>query len=160
MSKVHFVDTSVLTELLNVPGFNERNKEINAEYLQLSKNGDVFVLPVAVLVETGNHIAHISDGRIRYQIAGIFASLVKKALDGKSSWNVEPEIRPDVLQTILDQIPMQAQQGTGFGDVSIIEQFNDYQKNRQPIGEMRIWALDKHLSGYSYTGGLARRKDK
>lgn len=160
MSKVHFVDTSVLTELLNVPGLNERHEEINSEYLQLSKNGDIFVLPVAVLVETGNHIAHISDGRMRYQIADVFASLVKGALDGKNSWNVVPEIPPDVLQTILDQIPAQAQREAGFGDVSIIEQFNDYWKNRQPIGEMRIWALDKHLLGYSHTGGLSRRKNR
>ncbi len=160
MSKVHFIDTSVLTELLNIPGFNERHEEINAEYLQLDKAGDTFVLSMAVLVETGNHIAHVPDGNMRRQIASMLASLVKDALDGKSRWNVMPEISPKVLKAILDQLPMQAQQGTGFGDVSIIEQFNDYWENKQPIGEMRIWALDNHLLGYSKTGGLSRRKNK
>ncbi len=160
MSKIHFVDTSVLTELLNIPGFNKRHKQIIAEYLQLEGNGDIFVLPVAVLVETGNHIAHVSDGNMRYQIAGKLASLVKGAMDGKNSWNIAPEIPPDVLEAILAQLPAQTQQGRGFGDVSIIEQFNDYWKNKQPIGEMRIWSLDTHLSGYSQTGGLSRRKNK
>lgn len=160
MSKVHFVDTSVLTELLNVPGLNKRHEEINAEYLRLDRAGDIFVLPVAVLVETGNHIAHVSDGNMRRQIAGMLASLVKGAMEGSSSWNVRPEIQPDVLKAILEQLPSQAQQERGFGDVSIIEQFNDYWEHKQPIGEMRIWSLDTHLQGFSKTGGLSRRKNK
>ena len=60
----------------------------------------------------------------------------------------------------MDKFPAQAQSKMGFGDVSIIDQFNDYWENRQPIGKMRIWAFDAHLQGYSHTGGLARRKNK
>ena len=37
---------------------------------------------------------------------------------------------------------------------------NDYWRNRQPIGEMRIWTFDTHLMGYTRTGGLSRRKNK
>ena len=47
---------------------------------------------MAVLVETENHIAHIPVGNMRYQIANKFVSLVKGAMEGKSSWSVIPEI--------------------------------------------------------------------
>ena len=160
MNRVHFVDTSVLVELLNIPGFRNQHEEVNAEYLRLDRAGDTFVLPVAVLIETGNHIAHVEDGRMRWKTANTFKALVERALDGTKNWNVMPEIRSDVLKTILEQIPLQAKQKTGFGDVSIIEQFNDYWEHKQPIGEMRIWSLDTHLQGYSKTGGLSRRKNK
>lgn len=160
MSNVHFIDTSVLVELLNIPKMNDRHAQAQAEYEALAAKGDVFVLPVAVLVETGNHIAHISDGTMRYQIAVQFSALVQKAVNSGDNWNTVPSISPDTLESIMKQFPVRAQSQTGFGDISIIEQFNDYWKNRQPIGEMRIWAFDGHLKGYAHTGGLARRKNK
>ena len=52
MSNVHFVDTSVFVELLNIPSMNEKHGELIKEYKKLAIRGDVFVLPVAVLVET------------------------------------------------------------------------------------------------------------
>ena len=160
MSNVHFIDTSVLVELLNIPNMNNHHAQAQAEYETLAARGDVFVLPVAVLVETGNHIAHIPDGNIRYQIAVQFSKLVQKAVNAEDNWNTVPSISPDTLRTIINQFPVQAKGRTGFGDISIIEQFNDYWQNRQPIGEMRIWAFDVHLQEYSHTGGLARRKNK
>lgn len=158
MSNVHFIDTSVLASLLNIPGKNEHYADAKTEYEQLVQRGDTFVLPVAVLVETGNHIAHISDGRIRRAVAKKFAEVAKEAMKAESNWNIAPEIPSDVLQIILTQFPDQAMAGVGFGDVSIIEQFNDYWENRQPIGEMRIWSFDDHLSAHTKTGGLTRRK--
>lgn len=162
MSTVHFIDTTVMTALLKIPHHNsdERYEETKEEYELLEQNGDVFVLPVAVLVETGNHIAHISDGNMRREIAVKFVALVRGAIKSENNWNIIPEIPVSVLEMILNQLPEQAMTGTGFGDVSIVEQFNEYWEKRQPIGEMRIWSFDQHLAGYSRTGGLFRRKNK
>ena len=160
MSNVHFIDTSVLVELLNIPNMNGRHAQAKAEYEELVASGDTFVLPVAVLVETGNHIAHISDGNMRYKIAVLFSSLVQKAIKSEDNWNTVPDIPMCTLEKIIHQFPSLARGQTGFGDISIIEQFNDYWQNRQPIGMMRIWAFDEHLQGYSQTGGLSRRKNR
>ncbi len=160
MSKIHFIDTSVFVELLNVPGRNGHHEDIKSEYELLVKNGDMFVLPVAVLVETGNHIAHIGNGNDRHRIAQLFSTIVQKAVDMEDNWSVIPEISTAILKNILRQFPAQACAQTGFGDASIIEQFEDYWNNRQPIGEMRIWSEDQHLQSYSRTGGLSRRKNK
>ena len=148
MSNVHFIDTSVLVELLNIPKMNNHHEQAKAEYEDLVAKGDTFVLPIAVLVETGNHIAHISDGNIRYKVACLFSSLVEKAARSEDNWNTIPEIPMDTLETIMNQFPDLARAQTGFGDISIIEQFNDYWQKRQPIGEMRIWAFD-FLEGVS-----------
>lgn len=160
MSNVHFIDTSVLVELLNIPNMNSHHTQAQEEYQAFARNGDVFVLPVAVLVETGNHIAHISDGNMRHQIATRFSSLVEKAVRSEDNWNTVPSISPETLEAIMRNFPVQVMNQTGFGDISIIEQFNDYWQNRQPIGEMRIWTFDTHLMGYTRTGGLSRRKNK
>ena len=160
MSKICFVDTSVLVELLNIPGMNAHHEDAKLEYQLMAEEENVFILPVATLVETGNHIAHISDGSLRYSIALKFAELIEKARTSIDNWNVQPEISSEVLGRIIEQIPSHANVQTGFGDISIIEQFLDYQENHQPIGEMCIWSYDHHLQSYSYIGGLTRRKNK
>lgn len=160
MSNVHFIDTSVLVELLDIPGMNSRHSQAQGEYNNLFAKGDVFVLPIAVLIETGNHIAHISNGNQRYSSAQKFSVLVQKAINAEDNWNIVPDISTDTLANIMKQFPNKAMQQTAFGDISIIEQFNDYWQNRQPIGEMRIWSFDQHLQGYSHIGGLSRRKNK
>ena len=43
MNKVHFVDTCVLDNLLNVPGWNQEHNRIKDEYKRYSDNGDIFV---------------------------------------------------------------------------------------------------------------------
>lgn len=160
MSRIHFIDTSVFVELLNIPGMNANHSDLCNELDTLVKNEDMFVLPVATLVETGNHIAHVSNGNIRRSIADMFSQIVQKAVDMEDNWSVLPEISTAVLKDILNQFPSQAAAKTGFGDVSIIEQFEDYWKNKQPIGEMRIWSKDQHLQSYSRVGGLSRRRNK
>lgn len=160
MSNVHFVDTSVLVELLNIPQRNQNYEAVKAEYEKLTRQKDVFVLPLAVLVETGNHIAHISDGNVRRKIAITFVDFLKHAINHEGNLNVMPELSKDVLNKVIECFPLQAQAGIGFGDTSIIEQFDDYWKNHQPIGHMRIWSLDLHLAAYERDGEFSRRRNE
>lgn len=100
MSTVHFIDTTVMTALLNLPSFNteKRYEETKEEYERLHRNGDVFVLPIAVLVETGNHIAHLTDGSERRKIAIKFADFVRDAIKLENNWNIIPEIPSKILE--------------------------------------------------------------
>lgn len=160
MRTVHFIDTSVMVELLNIPGMNTQHEAAKKEYDMLVEDEDSFVLPVATLIETGNHIAHIPDGRKRFEIANKFTNIVKRGIGGEENWNVVPEIPLNVLERMMEQFPEQATVQTGLGDIGIIEQFEDFWKKRQPIGRMRIWSFDTHLAGYCREGGLSRRRDK
>lgn len=158
MSAIHFLDTSVLVELLDVPHMNARHNAAESEYQQLAHNGDTFILPIATLIETGNHIAQIPDGNIRRRIASNFTLLTLQAVNWENNWNIIPSISQEILKTILNQFPDYVTTKTGLGDLSIITQFEDYWQNKQPIGSMRIWSFDTHLSSYQHTGGLSRRK--
>lgn len=160
MSKVHFVDTFVLLNLLRVPGKCQNFEQVNEEFTRLVTDDDEFVFPIATLIETGNHISHLPDGEQRRRIAQKYVELMRKAANSEDNMSIISGIDPTVLLKMLESFPDRAMMQTGFGDVSIIEQFEDYWKNRQPIGEMRIWSLDKHLLSYQKIGGLNRRKER
>lgn len=157
---VHFVDTSVLLNLLQVPNRCQRHDEIKQEYERCFNNGDSFIFPMATLVETGNHIAHIADGNQRWIIANRFADLVEQAEQLKNNMSVIPALTSAELTAVLHAFRNCAVQEVGFGDASIVEQYNTYWREKQPIGEIRIWSTDTHLCGYHQTGGLARRKTR
>ena len=156
---VNFVDTCVLTNLLDIPGFNQDRDEVRKKYEEKKKTHDIFVLPIATLVETGNHIAQ-SKGNKR-KIAQDFRDLVLNAIQGTSNFVVTPEITLEQIGEIMEGFPDSVVlEDRGFGDLSIISQFEDYWKNKQPIGKMCIWSLDHHLQGFEKEVGLKRRKDK
>lgn len=153
---VNFVDTCVLTNLLNIPGFNQNYEEVKRQYDEKVENMDTFVLPIATLVETGNHIAQC--GGDKYRIAEKFKDLVLGAMCGENSFTVTPEITLKQIEEIMGNFPNAAIQGHGFGDMSILQQFEDYWEKKQPIGQMCIWSLDHHLNVPIREGGLKRRK--
>lgn len=51
------LDTSVFVEFLNVPNMNTRHAEICDELKQKIRDGEFQFLPLATILETGNHIA-------------------------------------------------------------------------------------------------------
>ena len=66
MGEVVFIDTSVLLCILDVPGKNQDRESIVEEFTVLATgDGNTLILPVATIVETGNHIAQLSNGEQR-----------------------------------------------------------------------------------------------
>lgn len=156
---VNFVDTCILTNLLDIPGYNQNRDAVMREYEEKKSTKDTFVIPLAVLIETGNHIAQIKGKK--YEIAQKFSELIQNAAVGSSNFVVTPEISLEQITEIMKNFPNSVvREDRGFGDLSILSQFEDYWKNKQPIGKMCIWSLDHHLQGYEKTGDLKRRKDQ
>ena len=69
MSDIVLLDTSVYLNVLDVPGFNQDRDEILDEFAVRVESGDYFLLPMATIWETGDHIADLTDGRLRRQFA-------------------------------------------------------------------------------------------
>ena len=156
---VNFVDTCILTNLLDIPGYNQDRDTVMREYEEKKSTKDTFVIPLAVLIETGNHIAQIKGKK--YEIAQKFSELIQNAAVGSGNFVVTPEISLEQITEIMKNFPDSVvREDRGFGDLSILSQFEDYWKNKQPIGKMCIWSLDHHLQGHEKTGGLKRRKDQ
>ena len=78
------LDTSVFVEFLNVPNMNTRHAGICDELKQKIRDGEFLFLPLATILETGNHIAQNGNGTQRRKNAVLFVEQVQLALEGKS----------------------------------------------------------------------------
>lgn len=80
MSSIVLVDTSILLNVLDVDGRNERRHEVFAELNVRIEAGDHLFIPLATIIETGNHIAHVTQGAARRGVARRFVQAVQDAL--------------------------------------------------------------------------------
>ena len=147
MSVVRFIDTSIMSNLLNIPEKNELHEETWEEFKSIVGK-DTLILPVATIIETGNHISHIDDGNVRRQIAIKFSEYLLKTAQGETPWVLYGnELTTDDLIFIGKNFPKYATSEIGTGDLSIITQFNDYVQTI-PAGTVMIWSTDAHLSAF------------
>ena len=130
MSKrVLILDTSVLCCWLQVPGKDEagpvNDRWDHARIAQLLQEergqGSTFVVPIATLIETGNHIAQ-APGQ-RFERASDLAGYLKEAADAQSPWAAFTEQsslwESDNLRKVAETWPALANGGTSIGDHTI-----------------------------------------
>ena len=148
---IGLVDTSIFCEIVPVPGRSQQREEVIKVLEDHIRNEVTLLLPIATILETGNHIAHISGGSQRRATAQRFVDLVQQALadfEGPAPWTVpEPLLSPEDVQRYLNQFPDCAMQGIGLGDLSIIEEYGR-QCHLHQARRVFIWSLDGHLSAY------------
>lgn len=127
--KVLIIDTSVLCCWLKVPGkevagpVDDRwdharvKRLLDAERLE----GSTFVLPIATLIETGNHIAQAPI--LRYERATALADHLRDAADAATPWAAFTEQSElwdsSNLRTLAANWPALAAGGTSIGDATI-----------------------------------------
>ncbi len=156
MSAICIIDTSVFLNLLDVPGRNNQREDVDKAFLEYVELGATFVLPMATILETGNHIAQNGDGGTRRETAQRFCEQVTLAFSGKAPYQISEFPNSTEVLEWLAKFPNLAGQnksqaktteGTSFGDLSIIEEFNKF-ANRFYMSEIFIWSLDRDLSNY------------
>lgn len=162
MSAVCLIDTSVFLNLLNVPARNQEKEAVTTDFMEYAASGCTFILPMATILETGNHIAQNGDGRIRRQTALRFCEAVKGAFTGEAPY--QPSEFPNTGEILgwLDEFPDKAGQnksptrtaeGTSFGDLSIIKEYAKCVA-RFPMSEIFVWSLDSDLAAFHHTPAL------
>lgn len=147
---VRFIDTSVMANMLKIPGKCNDAESVQEELKQVIEAKEVLILPIATIIETGNHIAHIADGRIRRTIAGKFGEYLRKTAEGKAPWQLygRKEFDENGLLYLADHIEENAVCKIGLEDVSIIHAYEQYKEETIGIGRIMIWSTDIHLQGY------------
>jgi len=147
MSDIVIVDTSVLLNVLNVPTFNQHRSEIFVRFEEFLEAGASFLLPMAAIFETGDHIADLRDGRQRRRYAEVFRKRIREALEGDAPW--VPIRFPDSRQVAgwLESFPDHAMRGPDMSDLSIIKGW-EAECARHQGRRVRIWTLDRDLRGY------------
>lgn len=147
MSAIVLIDTCVLLNILNVPGYNQDRTLIDREFQKLVQQGDTLLLPMATILETGSHIADIPNGHHRRRWGEIFVEQIKETHQRNAPWS--PIAFPDLDSIIpwLDEYPDFAARSVGFANVTIIK---DWEKvcDRHPMSRVKIWSIDGGLKGY------------
>lgn len=90
--QVLILDTSVLCCWLKVPGKDEAGtvddrwtfERVDSEIRQAKAEGAILVLPLATLIETGNHIAQA--GQRRFETAQALAACMQDAANANTPW--------------------------------------------------------------------------
>ncbi len=147
MNAICLIDTSIFTEVLNVPVKATKHKNIILELEKKIKSNELLFLPMATILETGNHIAQNGNGDQRYLCGERFVSQVQKALEGQSPFKPIDFLKPDELKKWLAEFPDSAKRGNSLGDLSIIHDW-ERQCRLNPSRRVYIWSLDRYLSSY------------
>lgn len=141
------IDTSVFCNIVDVPGRNQRRAEVLARLKELARARTTLLLPLVAIFEAGNHIGQLPDGGRRRQTAVRFVEQVEAALDGRAPWRPTPFVEPNELRVWLGEFPDHASRGAGFGDLSIIKEW-ERQRELNPYRRVFIWAYDEHLDAH------------
>jgi hypothetical protein len=144
------IDTSVFVELLGVPGMCTRREAVRDRFELLVRARARLYVSLAVVIETGNHIAQNGDGQQRRAVAAEFLRSVEGALAGTAPWKIVPLPKEDELRALLrsfaDDVHRNERRGKGrsLGDAALVREFHR-QCELNPARRVFIWTLDGGL---------------
>ena len=147
MSAICLIDTSVFVEILDVPRRAANHHQVILQLQEKIENGDSLFLPMATILETGNHVAQNGDGGQRRACALKFVSQVDKALKGDSPFKPISFPEKEHLKQWLCEFPDSAMRRNSLGDLSIIHDFHRFCR-QNPRRDIYIWSQDSHLSSF------------
>lgn len=132
--KVLLIDTSILVVWLQVPGMGitgNKHLDYDAVHSKLAveqEAGTTFVLPMATIIETGNHITHISNWDDRRLAVNRFADLLIQVANNKKPWMLyydgEGFSSPDELVVLAENWRENGIYELSLGDASILKVAN------------------------------------
>ncbi len=152
---VWFVDTSILCNMIPVPGKDQDRDKVTAALKDKQDARHTLILPVTAVVETGNHISHLQNGDARRDAATTLADLVRLVIAGKAPWHLhEFSWDKNFLNALLDgastgsSLIEHAVSRVGCGDLCVLAERDLYRK-RTAIQDIRIWTLDQQLASHN-----------
>lgn len=156
MPEVRFVDTSILLEILNVPGKSQAHAAVHDELMRLAEAGVQLVLPIATIIETGNHIVQVADGNARRRCAAAFCALLEATAEGGLPWVLHSVAWDERMLRLLCEGPGQvgsfvelaAAAALGTGDLAIIAESELYATRTANV-DVRVWTHDETLHAYA-----------
>lgn len=165
--KVLIIDTNILCVYLKVPYMDDAGpandkwnyERVSSKITEEIANKTILVLPMATLIETGNHIAQAS-GEI-YAIAQDLANIIKKVANEEEPWAAftsQSELwNEENLIKLADEWPSLAAQKFSIGDTTI----KNVAKYYSDAGyQVEILTADQGLKSYepAITSAIPRRR--
>lgn len=155
MKKVLIIDTSILCVWLDVPGMDTCGPDkdqwdkarVQQKIEEEQNNKSTFVLPLATIIETGNHIAQASHSRRERAVS--LAELMTKSADQQTPWaafSQQSELwSADKLKMLADTWPNLAATKLSIGDATIKDVADYYS---QMGYQVEIMTGDQGLKSY------------
>lgn len=152
---VRFVDTSVLCNLIDVPGRNQQRDRVQEEFTELVGEGRTrFVIPVTSIIETGNHIANA--GGDRRGAAERLRRFLELAASEEPPWQLHAVTWDAGFLDALRAgdgtgMPMTDHLGNGTmgtGDLAILCE-RDAFRARTHFRAVEIWTLEANMAAFS-----------
>jgi len=114
------------------------------------------VLPIATIIETGNHIAQASDGHRRRACAKAFVELLRLTAEGRVPWVLHSVAWDARMLNLLcdgpgavgEFVEMAGSGLLGAGDVAILAECELYASRTAGV-DVRIWTHDERLAAYT-----------
>lgn len=156
MSDIVLLDTSIYLNVLDVPVWNQDRDAVLTDFASCASNGDYFLLPLATVWETGNHIADLHDGGLRRQFAQKLLTDVTRAIQGETPYQATYFPDREEFLCWLGEFPEYAQrnktmkkirEGVSLADLSIIKEWERVCA-RHSMTRVRIWSLDSDLTAF------------
>lgn len=156
MGDIVLLDTSVYLNVLDVPGRNQQRENVFTLFELRVTSGDHFLLPMATIWETGNHISRLSTGALRWQYAQQLAENVQAALNGEAPFRTtyfpDSSVFAQWLNTFPNFVqrnksPEKTTEGISLSDLSIIKEW-EQTRDRHSMSRVLIWSLDSDLAAY------------
>lgn len=155
MNRVVFIDTSVMCNLLPVPGRNQNEDMVKGQLAEMLDQGVKMILPITALIETGNFIAQLSSGHERRATAAKLSDVLSMICDGTAPWILHDvawgsRFLADFLagagtgQSWIDHATAEI----GAGDLCILTEREQY-RARTAIQNVGLWTLDAGLSSFA-----------
>lgn len=156
--EVLFIDTSILCNLLAVPGRSDRAEEVQEQFKKYIEEGKRFVLPITAIIETGNLIQQCRDGR--RAAAERFAAALKRAVKENPPWVIHRmKWDQQFISALIDGdstgmglVDHFDKRLLGAGDLSILVE-RDLYAAKIALRSVRIWTIDKSLDVYQDSPG-------
>ncbi len=154
MKKVLIFDTDILCVYFQIPKFDDcgprsnlwTKQEIDQLIAKEEQAKTIFVLPLAAIIETGNHITKSQN---RYVIAQKFAELMKKVANAQDPWAAFTEQanfwEPEALKQLADEWSKKVSENLSMGDISIKSIADYYSKMGYQV---EILTGDQGLKSY------------
>lgn len=151
MPNAIFIDTSVLTNLLMIPGKDQQFEEARRDFEEYKNQKVLVILPVTAMVETGNHIAQLSSGHDRRICATRFRELLLQCVKEESPWVLHSFkwdatfIEPFVAgaESGSDLVKLYCQE-IGGGDLFILTEMRAFAA--RPGVDVKLWTYDRALA--------------
>jgi hypothetical protein len=139
---------------------NQDRELVVEEFEILATTGNTLILPAAAVIETGNHIAQLSDGEVRRRRMEALSRILDQSAKSQTPWVVgKADWDSQFIQLLVDGSPDGtipnlvdlATRGVGVGDASILHEARAYRASTSvPSGQpIRIWTLDAGLRALS-----------